>query len=97
MASIIAVKVDLSMVDMKRLFDGRNGAKYLDLILLPSRNPRFGESHIVKQSVTKEERQARLEMPILGNAKEIGLEPQNGYQPRQQVQNNETQDEPADF
>jgi len=33
------------------------------------REPKHGHDYIVKQSVSKEERAARVEMPILGNGK----------------------------
>ena len=78
MASIITVKIDVKKLDKARFFEGkpdRNGHKplYCDLVLIARKEVgQYGDTHIVKQSVTKEEREARLEMPIIGNATERG-------------------------
>ena len=71
MANILFVKVDVSRIDKKRLFDGKNGAKYLDLVCIPS-DGKYGDTHFVTQSCSKEERAAGLKMPIIGNVKEQG-------------------------
>jgi hypothetical protein len=81
MSNIITVKIDATLIDKARLFVGKekNGhtPKYLDLVLIPRREVgQYGDTHIVKQSVTKEEREAKLELPILGSATERGGAPQ---------------------
>lgn len=70
---MITVKVDVTKIDEARLFKGAKGT-YLDLILIETPNGEYGD-FIVKQSVTKEEREAKLQMPILGNAKWLGQRP----------------------
>ena len=76
MSSFITVKVDVTLIDKKRLFAGKQKAnghtpQYLDLIIMPLREPgRFGDTHIVKQSCSKEERERKVEMPIIGNGTE---------------------------
>lgn len=82
MPNIIQVKIDMNKVDKSRFFNGRNGALYLDLVLLPVRESKYGETHMVKQSVTKDERAAKVQLPILGNAKEMGGAPTNEPAPR---------------
>lgn len=78
MGNIINVKIDVSLIDKARLFTGKTRAdghmpKYLDLVLVPRKEVgQYGDTHIVKQGVTKEEREAGVEMPILGNATERG-------------------------
>jgi hypothetical protein len=79
MSNIIRVKVDVTKIDKDRLFIGKKGT-YLDLVLLPVRESKFGESHLVKQDVSKEDREAGVEMPILGNATEIVSQPQQRQQ-----------------
>ena len=69
---MITVKIDVTKVEKERLFPGKNGAKYLDLILIPTPDDRYGNTHMVVQSVSKEERLAGKKGPILGNAKELG-------------------------
>ena len=71
MPNIITVKIDIKKLDMSRVFRAQSGAEYLDLVLFPNREPgRYGDTHIVKQSATKEERDARTQLPIVGNATE---------------------------
>ena len=70
MANIIYLKIDCSKIDKARLFAGKNGAQYLDCVCIPSSNSQYGDSHMIVQSVTKEERLAGKKGPILGNAKE---------------------------
>jgi hypothetical protein len=78
MSNIITVKIDVTLLDKGRLFTGKqqqNGhvPKYADLVLIPRREVgQYGDTHIVKQSVTKAEREAQVELPIIGNATERG-------------------------
>lgn len=73
MGKIIAAKIDVTKLQKARFFQGRNGAQYADLILLELREPdRFGNTYMVKQACSREERLNKVEMPILGSAKELG-------------------------
>ncbi len=78
MSNIITVKVDVALIDKARLFTGKvakdgHTPKYLDLVLIPRREVgQYGDTHLVKQSVSKEEREANVELPIIGNATERG-------------------------
>jgi hypothetical protein len=69
---MITVSIDCALLDKARIKEvtRKNGtkAKFIDLVLFESPNSQFGD-YIVKQGVTKEERAAKLEMPILGNGK----------------------------
>lgn len=67
---MITLKIDVNKIDKSRLFKGQKGT-YLDLVLIETPGGKFGD-YMVKQSQTKEEREARKEMPILGNGKKIG-------------------------
>jgi len=69
---MITLSIDVTKIDKARLVEGKrknDGSvpKYLNLVLFESESE-YGD-YIVKQSVTKEERKAKKEMPILGNAK----------------------------
>jgi hypothetical protein len=70
MPNIITAKIDLKKLDMSRIFRGKNGAEYIDLVLMPVRESRYGETHMVKQSASKEEREAGVQLAIVGNATE---------------------------
>ena len=71
---IITLKIDVTKIDKARLFEGKNGAKYLDITRLENRDgqDRYGNDFMVVQSVTKEERESGKRGPILGNGKIIG-------------------------
>lgn len=71
MSDLISVKIDVTKIEKDRLFSGKNGAKYLDVILIPTPGNKYGDSHMVVQGVSKEERIAGKKGPILGNAKTI--------------------------
>ncbi|HTJ52594.1 MAG TPA: hypothetical protein VL443_24230 [Cyclobacteriaceae bacterium] len=65
-------KIDCSKIEKARLFNGKDGAKYLDIILIPTPNDKHGNDYMIVQSITKEERAAGQKGKILGNAKELG-------------------------
>jgi hypothetical protein len=69
---MIVAKIDVNKIDVSKLFPGKNGAKYLDVCLIETPNNQYGDSHMVVQSVSKEERAAGIKGAILGNAKTIG-------------------------
>lgn len=73
MPAIIA-KIDVTKVDKSKLFEGKNGAKYLDLVLIELTNDKYGNDYMVVQGVKKEERERGVKGVILGNAKIIGGE-----------------------
>jgi hypothetical protein len=81
MPNIITCKLDVTLIDKKRLFQGRKKNRkdvlpqYLDLVLIPTRPTQYGDqrdeqTHMVLQSVTKEERDKGIKGEILGNAVE---------------------------
>lgn len=78
MANTITVKIDVRKLDKARFFEGKadaNGHRplYADLVLIPRKEVgKFGDTHIVKQSLKKEEREAGQDLPILGSATERG-------------------------
>lgn len=72
---MIAVKIDVKKINKARLFQGKNGALYLDLILMESSNDQYGNDFMVVESTKKEEREAGVKGNILGNAKYIGKRP----------------------
>lgn len=70
---IITAKINVSKIDKARLFKGKSGT-YLDITLIPTKPSNYGDdrdenTHVIVQSVTKEERLAGNKGNILGNAK----------------------------
>jgi len=71
MSNIIRLKIDVTKIDKSRLFRGKKGV-YLDAVLIPLRQPSdFGDTHIITQDVSKEERDQGIKGAILGNGREI--------------------------
>jgi len=83
--AVISISIDVTKIDKGRLITGkpqdRGGEepvspKYCDLTLIETPDSQYGDSHMVVQSVSKEEREAGERGPILGNAKTFGDLPQ---------------------
>ena len=72
---MITLSVDVTLIDKSRLKEvtRANGkvAKFLELVLIDTPGGQYGD-YMIKQGVTREEREARKEMPILGNGKILG-------------------------
>ena len=72
MSNNISFSIDLKLVDQKKLkrMTRQSGveAAFLDLIMIPTPESPYGE-WMIKQRSTKEEVEAKVQTPILGNAK----------------------------
>ena len=66
MANIITGNIDVTKIDKAHIFVGKKG-KYIDIVLIPTPNSKFGEYMIV-QGIPKAERDAGKNGAILGNA-----------------------------
>jgi hypothetical protein len=70
--SNISISIDLKLIDQKKLkrMTRQSGAEaaFLDLIMIPTPDSPYGE-YMIKQRSTKEEVEAKVQTPILGNAK----------------------------
>lgn len=81
---MISIKIDVTKIDKNRLFEGKKGT-YLDAIMIETPNSEYGD-YMIKQSVSKEERESGIEGNILGNAKKFGTyvappDPEGDYEP----------------
>jgi hypothetical protein len=95
---MIVLDIDVTKLDRNRFREGKNGAKYCDLVLIDHASD-YGDG-FVKQGVSKEEREVRVEMPILGNFKIIGRKsdsqpPRNSPPPQRQGPPQRAQGRPA--
>jgi hypothetical protein len=70
MSNTITARIDVTKIDKARLYQGKKG-KYLDIVLIPTPNAKFDQTHMIVQSVSKEERDQGIKGNILGNATEI--------------------------
>ena len=69
---MITVKVDVTKLDKSRFFVGKKGT-YCDLVLIETPDDQYGNDYLVKQGVSREERQSGVKMPIIGNAKDHSI------------------------
>ncbi len=95
MNTVITAKIDCTKIDKRRLFEGSKGAKYLDIVLIPVSNSRYGDDYLVVQGVTKEERANGVKGNILGNGKIMGG--RNGNAPQQKEPEPEVGDDQVPF
>ncbi len=74
---MISISIDVTLLDKARFkkVTRKNGkeAVFCDLILFETPDSAYGD-FMVKQSVTKEERETGVQLPILGNGKMLGLD-----------------------
>ncbi len=68
MSEPIVVKIDVTKIDKARLYKGAKGT-YLDAILRPTPDSKYGEDYMIVQSVSKEEREQGIKGNIIGNAR----------------------------
>lgn len=82
----ISLKIDVTKIEKARLFQGKNGAKYLDLTtFVDLDNPgQYGDHGFISQNVSKQERDNGVKGPILGNAKVFYNDSENQLQAQPQ-------------
>lgn len=68
----ISIRIDCNKIDKKRLYAGRNGAQYLDAVLIETPDSKYDQDYMIVQNVSAEERKAGTRGAILGNAKIMG-------------------------
>jgi hypothetical protein len=66
----ISLRIDVTKIEKERLYKGAKGT-YLDLITFIDLDTadQYGNHGFISQSVTKDERDAGVKTPILGNSK----------------------------
>lgn len=65
---MITIKINVSKIDKARLFKGEKGT-YLDAILIPTPNDKYGQDYMIVESISKEERDAGAKGTIIGGGK----------------------------
>jgi hypothetical protein len=97
MSNTITARIDVTKIEKERLYKGKKGT-YLDIVLIPTPNAKYEQTHMVVQSVSKEERDQGIKGNILGNAKEIERGHRSYNEPppahRRQLARAETKPEP---
>jgi hypothetical protein len=78
----LALKINLNEIDMSRVFQGKKG-QYLDATIFVNMDEldQYGNSGMITQDVSKEEKASGTKGAILGNGKVFWVE--NGQAPQQ--------------
>ena len=89
----LSLKINVSQIDKMRLFAGQKG-KYLDATIFVdlAELDQYGNSGMITQDVSKEEKQQGVKGNILGNGKVFWVE--NGQAPQAQAQGGFAQQAP---
>jgi hypothetical protein len=75
---MIIAKLDVTLIDKTALFPGKKPNRagkmpqYLDVILIPVQESKYGETHFCVQGIGKERKERGEKGPILGNATDKG-------------------------
>ena len=88
-------------IEKNNLFKSEKGNIYLDIIAFELKEPKHGDTHLVKQSLPKKVREGMSKealdaMPILGNLKVMGLQEATPNSDSEGVVQSENDDLPFD-
>ena len=70
-----SIGLKVSKIKKEHFSVDKNGEKWLNLVMRPSKESKYGESHYVAQNVPKEAYEAGARGEILGNAKPLTRKP----------------------
>lgn len=82
MSKVITASIDVTKIDKSKLITGEKGT-YLNIAIIETPNSEYN-THMVVQSISKEEREAGQEGAILGGVKRWQQAPQQEETPAQQ-------------
>jgi hypothetical protein len=77
---MIKLNICLSKIDKSRIKES-GGKKYIDIIVMDSKNDRYGNDYMVVEDISKSERDAGKKGNIIGNGKNLGQK-SSGGQPK---------------
>ena len=70
--SLINISISLDRIDKTRITTGKDGKKYLAITVAKSKETdKFGNTHSVYHTPSKEEREAKANKVFCGNGKEV--------------------------
>ena len=69
MARLISASINLSLIDKRKIVEGKNGKYYKITIAVNDNQDKFGNDVNIQQSQSKEEREAKASKVYLGNGK----------------------------
>lgn len=89
------INLEVSLIPKDKIKQLESGKKFLNLILSEMQQPdKYGNTHTVFISQTKEERESKQPKIYVGKAKKVGQSEGKPAQPAPQQNNNESDDLP---
>ena len=90
----LSVRIDVTKIDKSRLYKGAKGT-YLDLTTFvdTEQQDQYENNGFISQSTTKEEREAQVQTPILGNVKVFFTDGAQSKQPQKEMSIEELDDD----
>jgi hypothetical protein len=72
MGSLISASIDLSKIDKSKITEGKNGAKYYNLLIsVNDTKNQYGQDVSISENQSKEERESGAKKNYIGNGKTI--------------------------
>jgi DNA-binding protein H-NS len=72
MGQLISVSIDLSKIDKSKIVEGKNGAKYYNMLIsVNDTKNQYGQDVSISENQSKEERESGAKKNYLGNGKTI--------------------------
>ncbi len=72
MGSLISASIDLSKIDKAKITEGKNGAKYYNILIsVNDEKNQFGQDVSISENQSKEDRDGGVKKNYLGNGKTI--------------------------
>ena len=69
---LISASLDLSKIDKTRIVEGKNGAKYYNMVIVVNdEKDQYGRDVSIQEGQTKEEREAKKKVAYIGNGKTV--------------------------
>ena len=97
----VNINIDVTKIDKARFVEGKNGAKYVDLVAFidVDQQNEYGNNGSITQQCTKEERENKLLMPFIGNVKvfyKSGEQAKQGHVKPSPMADNPRKQQPVD-
>ena len=90
----LSVRIEVTKIDKSRMYKGAKGT-YLDLTTFvdTEQQDQYENNGFISQSTTKEEREAQVQTPILGNVKVFFTDGAQAKQPQKEMSIEELDDD----
>jgi hypothetical protein len=96
-SKMITGSIDLDKIDKDRIQIGKNGHRYLNLVMWLNDQPdNYGNHLSIQQGVTQQERNAGVKAHYIGNGKVFERQQKQGQMPKSKEFNNSTADDTED-